>query len=534
MPPRPRIIVVDRVPHPGIPASDRIVPFGADDYLAGREGTTAEGAVVVNLCASYEYLSKGYYVSLVAAARGQRALPDSEQIEEIQNPFAYFRRLREEGVATIDFRVLPGRRRLLPRFILPRLRSGANGGPRRPLRARSDREGLRYEPAEARFAETTAVFGHCADARFRSACRAVFRTYAFPLLRLRFYQDDSDWRVGQIQPGCLADLGAADLRRLRKELERGAFAAFAAPEEDEPRPHRIACLFDPEDTRGASSEAALIRFERVAARLGAVLERIGRADLPRLSEYDALLIRTFTATDHYSFLFAQTAESLGIPVIDDPQSILRCSNKVFLHELFPRSGIPTPRTRIASRRTRLEELDDLGFPLVVKQPQGAFSQAVEKAKNREELKALLQRMFKESPLLIVQEYKPTPFDWRVGVLEGRLLYACRYHMAPGHWQIAQRRAGGSTRYGRVEAISRDAVPPRVRDLAVEAASLVGDGLYGVDLKEVEGEVLVIEVNDNPTLEAGDEDAVEGDRLYEAILSTLLRRVERAARTRPGS
>ena len=36
---------------------------------------------------------------------------------------------------------------------------------------------------------------------------------------------------------------------------------------------------------------------------------------------------------------------------------------------------------------------------------------------------------------------PTDFDWRIGVLEGKALYACRYFMARKHWQILKRTSG---------------------------------------------------------------------------------------------
>jgi glutathione synthase/RimK-type ligase-like ATP-grasp enzyme len=54
---------------------------------------------------------------------------------------------------------------------------------------------------------------------------------------------------------------------------------------------------------------------------------------------------------------------------------------------------------------------------------------------------------------------------------------------------------------------------------------MGDGLYGVDIKEIDGKPVVIEINDNPSIEAGVEDKVLGMALYDAIIGTLRRRVE---------
>jgi glutathione synthase/RimK-type ligase-like ATP-grasp enzyme len=71
------------------------------------------------------------------------------------------------------------------------------------------------------------------------------------------------------------------------------------------------------------------------------------------------------------------------------------------------------------------------------------------------------------------------------------------------------------------------VPDAVRRVALEAATLVGDGLYGVDVKETADGARVIEVNDNPNIVETDEDSVEKDRLYDAVITALIRRIHQA-------
>jgi glutathione synthase/RimK-type ligase-like ATP-grasp enzyme len=61
--------------------------------------------------------------------------------------------------------------------------------------------------------------------------------------------------------------------------------------------------------------------------------------------------------------------------------------------------------------------------------------------------------------------------------------------------------------------------------ALKAANLIGDGLYGVDLKQIGSKVYVIEVNDNPNIDAGVEDAVLKEDLYRRIMQGIMRRVE---------
>jgi glutathione synthase/RimK-type ligase-like ATP-grasp enzyme len=56
-------------------------------------------------------------------------------------------------------------------------------------------------------------------------------------------------------------------------------------------------------------------------------------------------------------------------------------------------------------------------------------------------------------------------------------------------------------------------------VALKACSVVGKGLYGVDIKEVDGDYVVVEVNDNPSIYAGYED-LRDKEIYEKIIAYL--------------
>lgn len=71
----------------------------------------------------------------------------------------------------------------------------------------------------------------------------------------------------------------------------------------------------------------------------------------------------------------------------------------------------------------------------------------------------------------------------------------------------------------------ESVPRNVVQLAVKAAGLIGDGFYGVDLKQTGRDVLVMEVNDNPNIDSGVEDHVLGDELYRRVMQIFFDRVE---------
>ena len=107
-------------------------------------------------------------------------------------------------------------------------------------------------------------------------------------------------------------------------------------------------------------------------------------------------------------------------------------------------------------------------------------------------------------------------------------------MAPGHWQVVKSGNHGRRRWGRVDTLLVEDAPPKAVRLAERCAELVGDGLYGVDIKEVKGRFLVIEVNDNPSIEGGEEDRVLKQHLYDQVMGSIYRRLEHKGLSEPAS
>ncbi|WP_277619302.1 hypothetical protein [Legionella norrlandica] len=61
---------------------------------------------------------------------------------------------------------------------------------------------------------------------------------------------------------------------------------------------------------------------------------------------------------------------------------------------------------------------------------------------------------------------------------------------------------------------------------MKSTRLIGDGLYGVDIKSHGNKYYVIEVNDNPNIDHGLEDKILGHNLYQQIMSVFLQRIRR--------
>ena len=57
----------------------------ARSYLADAAGGASGDAQVINLCRADRYQGRGYYVSLLAEARGHRPLPDVKTVEDLKS-----------------------------------------------------------------------------------------------------------------------------------------------------------------------------------------------------------------------------------------------------------------------------------------------------------------------------------------------------------------------------------------------------------------------------------------------------------------
>jgi glutathione synthase/RimK-type ligase-like ATP-grasp enzyme len=482
----PRLIVTDNPSNWEFGQGVEVV--AAQDFLTHPRFVSLRRTRVFNLCRSYAYQSVGYYVSLLAEARGQKPIPSVTTIEDLR--MAPVVRVVSEELEDLIARALG--EIAPPTFVLE------------------------------------VYFGRSVESRYGRLARALYNYFPSPLLRARFRKGDA-WELERVRPIALSEIPPEDRSFVESEARRYFAGPHEAPKADPAFRYDLAILVSKDETDAPSDTVALGKFVRAAARVGIEAMLIEKEDYGRIAEFDALFIRETTRVNHHTYRFSRRAESEGLVVVDSPASILRCTNKVYLAELLTRHGVPIPKTLVVGEGTDPDRIvTELGFPCVLKRPDSAFSAGVVKASGPEELSRHLDAFFKESGLIVAQEFVPSSFDWRVGVLERRPLYACRYHMVEGHWQIQKSGRAGWRRYGKAESVPVETVPPGVLEAGLASASLIGDGLYGVDVKEVDGRVMVMEVNDNPSIEAGIEDG-GNDAIYDAVMRYFLDRLEERGR-----
>jgi glutathione synthase/RimK-type ligase-like ATP-grasp enzyme len=486
---RPHIFLVDH-PSDGVRlgADGEVVPVR--EYLTDPSWSDRRGLRVVNLCRDLQYHSAGYYASLLAEARGHRVVPSVRTIQDLSRRALYVR-----DVEDLD----PGTRQAVDQLA----------------------------PEGAETFDFLLVFGEAALPELRRLGRALFGAFPAPILRVTLRRR-GEWRVHAVRTIGVSRLQEPEIEFFRSAVGRAMRGGWRGARSTTVARWELAILHDPEEQFAPSDRRALAAFLRAARHEGLAAELITRRDYGRLAEFDALFIRETTNVHHHTYQFSRRAHREGLVVIDDPDSILRCTNKIFLAELLARERVPTPRSVIMAG-DELGRAEALGFPLVLKVPDGAFSKGVFKVEDRDELEARARPLFEHSELLLAQEWTYTPFDWRIGVLAGEPLFACKYFMSRGHWQILDHAVRTGDNSGAVESVPIDDVPTEVLAMALRAAGLIGDGLYGVDLKATTDGVKVIEVNDNPNIDGGIEDELLGDELYRRVVREFVRRLEMRSR-----
>ncbi len=465
------------------PIYDKTSIIDAIDYL-DHSCEQEKNIRIINLCANYSYQSIGYYVSLLAEARGHKVLPNVLAIQDIniKNTCIY---INDELDEEIQFSL---------------------------------------RTIQSEHFELSVYFGRNIAKTHNKLARKLYSLVPLPLFKVYFVKN-KHWQAKKIIPVSIKDvpnthhaflsdiMGEYMQRRTPIKSAKGYF-------------YDIALLYNPKEKTPPSNKKAIEKFISAGRKLNINIELVEKDDYKTISEYDALFIRETTAVNHHTYRFARKAAAEGLTVIDDPISILKCTNKVYLAELMKKHNINTPKTIIINKANAKQVLETIEYPCVIKLPDSAFSKGVVKANDQKAAEEFCRNFFKTSDLLILQEFMPSDFDWRIGIIEHKPIYACRYYMAKEHWQIYNW-SSAQEQTGLFDTLPISEVPPAILTTSLKATKLIGDGLYGVDLKQVDGKAYVIEINDNPTIDAGIEDEYLGFELYNSILMTFKNRLDKS-------
>ena len=327
-------VIVDQIAHWHL-AIENVQIITSKDYLTSPYYAQLRHVRICNLCSSYRYQSSGYYVSLLAEAREHRVFPSVKTLQD----FKYQTILR-----TISDEIDE-----LIQKSLSKLKSDEFALP--------------------------IYFGKSLTKQYEKLCLQLYNLFQSPLLRAKFSFNDK-WILQDVSTIALKDVPQAQ----QEALQEFAKEYFSKPYYHRRKKQRIiydlAILHNSSEIHPPSDEGAMDQFVEAAEELGFGVELITKNDFSKIPFFDALFIRETTAVNHHTYRFARRAAAEGLVVIDDPESIIKCTNKVYLAELLAHAKIPTPNTVILYKGKLKEALPKINFPCVLKLPDSSFSQAV--------------------------------------------------------------------------------------------------------------------------------------------------------------
>lgn len=454
----------------------------ASNYLLNEDYHKNTSIRVINLCKSYSYQTIGYYVSLLAQARDHKAIPSAIHLQD-----SLTTSLAKQISQDIEEEIQHSLREIKgDKFIL------------------------------------SVYFGQNMAKRHLDLAKKLHGLFPLPLMRFTL-EKKKQWVIKKLMPLSPNEIPEHHIEFMQTSAESYFSKKRFHHWKKKQRLHDLAILTDASEPNAPSNKKAIELFISTGESMGVNVDLIDKNDFKSLAEYDALFIRATTSLDHYTYRFARRAAQENLVVIDDPQSIVKCTNKVYLAELMRTHQILTPSTLFISKYDKT--LPAIEFPCVLKKPDSAFSIGVVKINNIKELQKSLIQFFKTSDLVLVQPFIPTEFDWRIGIIDNKPLFACRYYMAKDHWQIYNWDSVQELE-GNFDTVPLSEVPEGVVKTALKTTKLIGDGLYGVDIKSNGDKHYVIEVNDNPNIDYNVEDQILGESLYQQIMSVFIQRIRR--------
>lgn len=479
-------IVVTDIDIPWLRDIPNLTIINPKTYITEEKYQKLKGLRIFNLCSSYDYQSFGYYVSLLASARLQRVIPNVATIRDFSD------QLIIESISG---------------DALNQIQSA-------------------FKDIKSNSVSIVSYFGYTPIKKYQRLIKSLYQLFESPFIIFTFTKG-LYWKIENIKVIPITNVETDDF------IQEAAVHYFSQKRFNITKfkdyKYDLAILVDPNETYPPSNKVALSKFKVAADKLGFYTEFITKDDYHRIAEFDALFIRATTNVNDYTYQFSRYAYAEGLIVIDDPWSILKCSNKLYLSESMKKADINIPKTYFVSKTSNLDELIlNLNFPIILKQPDSAFSLGVFKVNNKEELTNKLQELLITSELIVAQAFIPSAYDWRVGVIDNKVIFVCRYHMAKNHWQVINWQSKSKrNQLGDADSLPVENAPKNVLETALKACKVMGDGFYGVDLKEADGKVYVIEVNDNPNVDYLVEDVILKDQLYYQIIKVIYDSIEYA-------
>jgi ribosomal protein S6--L-glutamate ligase len=214
-----------------------------------------------------------------------------------------------------------------------------------------------------------------------------------------------------------------------------------------------------------------------------------------LNDVDAIIPRIGASRTFFGTAVVRQFELMNAMSVNSSLAISRSRDKLRSHQILAKHGLNMPRTIYASK---VGDVDDLiqsigGAPLIIKMLEGTQGVGVVLAETHKAAKSVLEAFYGLKVNLLVQEFieEAKGADIRAFVVGGKVVGAMKRQGAEGDFRSNIHRGGSA------QAIK---LSKEERNLAVQAAKVMGLDVAGVDMLQSERGPLLMEVNSSPGLE----------------------------------
>ncbi|MGI9566590.1 MAG: lysine biosynthesis protein LysX [Nitrosopumilus sp.] len=189
--------------------------------------------------------------------------------------------------------------------------------------------------------------------------------------------------------------------------------------------------------------------------------------------------------------FTAALDFMDVPVLNKFDVASTCGNKMFMTMLLKKHNVPTPKTYFSfSSESAAENLEKVGYPLVIKPVIGSWGRGVMPIKDKDTMDAVFEiRDITDSPhdrIYYLQELVDRPpRDIRV-ITVGDRPVAAMYRKSLGDFKT-------NIALGADPEICE--ITNEMEDMTAKASKAMGGGILGVDMMEDDKRGLVVhEVN----------------------------------------
>ncbi len=214
--------------------------------------------------------------------------------------------------------------------------------------------------------------------------------------------------------------------------------------------------------------------------------------------------------------------AMGSYCLNSASSFFLARDKWTSLQILARAGIPVPRSWYLSQTGQRETvLAHAGVPVVAKLLQGSQGVGVTLAESQAAARGLVDTLLHLEGEAVVQEVLPGRRDYRLLVLQGRVIAAMGRTAAEGEFR-SNLHCGGTA-----FALSPAELDTWLAGLATASATALGLDFAGVDLMpDAEGGFRVLEVNPVPSLEGIEK--TSGTDIARQIAEFMMRQIDGGA------